>query len=190
MSKKSFIIFTSNYDILKKLTNEQMGVLFHKVFCYELKQDYEINDATVQMAFEFIKINLDINNEKYENIVKRNRENGALGGRPRNNPKNPLGNLETQNNPKNLKDDNKDDNKDKGDNDNKDDNKSLISSPPPISSIIAYGYELGVANKYCEDFFNYYKDNDWKNKEGKDISKTWKSVFKRWAIKDKKIKEG
>lgn len=43
---------------------------------------------------------------KYENVVERNRQNGKSGGRPKKpttTQENPLGILETQDNPKNLK---------------------------------------------------------------------------------------
>lgn len=43
---------------------------------------------------------------KYENVVERNRQNGKSGGRPKKpttTQENPLGYLETQDNPKNLK---------------------------------------------------------------------------------------
>ena len=53
---------------------------------------------------------------KYENVVERNRENGKSGGRPKKptvTQENPLGFLETHDNPKNLKEKEKDIDKEK-----------------------------------------------------------------------------
>ena len=55
------------------------------------------------LAFNFARTELDKDAEKYEKICERNRNNGKMGGRP----KNPVGYLETQENPKNPSEPNK-----------------------------------------------------------------------------------
>lgn len=64
-------------------------------------------DGITQMAFSFIRSQMDRDNEKYESRVAANRENGKKGGRPKKpkgneeNPKNPTVLEETEQNPKN-----------------------------------------------------------------------------------------
>lgn len=64
-------------------------------------------DGITQMAFSFIRSQMDRDNEKYESRVAANRENGKKGGRPKKpkgneeNPKNPTVLEETERNPKN-----------------------------------------------------------------------------------------
>jgi hypothetical protein len=68
------------------------------------------------LGFTMIKPFLDANIEKYNAVVERNRANGSKGGRPRKTQEtkeNPVGFLETQQNPKKPK---------KADNDNDNDN--------------------------------------------------------------------
>ena len=48
-------------------------------------------DPAVRMAFRFIRTALDENRVKYEARARKNRENGLLGGRPRN----PVGSWES-----------------------------------------------------------------------------------------------
>jgi hypothetical protein len=60
----------------------------------------------LEIAFEPIKLQLKRDLKKYESIVDRNKKNGLKGGRPHKtqiNPKNPVGYLETKENPKKPK---------------------------------------------------------------------------------------
>ncbi len=74
-----------------------------------------------KMAFNFIKNDIDRASEKYDKTIERNRNNGKKGGRPKKienqlitktqeNPKNPVGLLETQQNPNEDEYDDEDDN--------------------------------------------------------------------------------
>ena len=64
-------------------------------------------DGITQMAFSFIRSQMDRDSEKYESRVTANRENGKKGGRPKKpkgneeNPKNPLVYSKTEENPEN-----------------------------------------------------------------------------------------
>lgn len=78
------------------LTLQQKGKLLDAIFEYSEKNKETKLEPVVKMAFNFIKEDIDINQEKYEARVKRNRENGQKGGRPRKKK-------ETQRNPKNPK---------------------------------------------------------------------------------------
>jgi hypothetical protein len=116
--KDTIILYTAYLDKLKALTDEQFGRLIRIILRYQQGEEIgEIDDLTVSLAFDVIRFDIDRNNEKYANIVSRNRLNGQKGGRPKN-PKNPLGYLETQTNPaKPKKADNDNDNEHDNDND-------------------------------------------------------------------------
>ena len=84
-------------DSLKKqLTIEQKGLLFQGILEFEngVEPDFGGN-IQVETAFEYlVRFDLEENNKKYDDVVERNRANGAKGGRPRkndnpNNPENP-----------------------------------------------------------------------------------------------------
>jgi hypothetical protein len=66
----------------------------------------------VSGIFMAIKRDFIIQSENYEKKKEANRRNGKLGGRP-SNPKNPVGYLETQHNPQNLKEKDRDIDKEK-----------------------------------------------------------------------------
>jgi transposase-like protein len=97
--KKSFIIYTDSRGMVNKLSNERAGILFKTLFSYCDDENPICDDEVIDMAFEHFKNILKRDLKKYENIVERNRNNGKNGGRP----KNPVGNLETEINPKEPK---------------------------------------------------------------------------------------
>jgi len=116
--KKSFIIYTDSRVMVNKLSNERAGILFKTLFSYCDDENPICDDEVIDMAFEHFKNILKRDLKKYENIVERNRNNGKNGGRP----KNPVGNLETEENPKEPK---------KADNDNDSDN-DIKNNPTSI----------------------------------------------------------
>lgn len=105
--KKSFILYQDYEQHIALLTDEQAGKLLKAIFLFNKGRDPDL-DPVVQMAFSFIKSNLERDNEKYKSIIERNKNNGLKGGRPKisetqRNPNNPVGFLETQNNPEEPK---------------------------------------------------------------------------------------
>lgn len=81
MKKDSFILYKSFYEPLKMLSDKQLGKLFKAIFEYQISGNTEV-DSDIQMAFAFIKNQLDIDYGKYEEKVKKNSDNGRKGGRP------------------------------------------------------------------------------------------------------------
>ena len=101
----NFMVDTALKDCVNILSDTRAGKLFKLLFEYAENQDIDQNqlDSAVRLAFNAFKPGIDKGRKKYLSVIKRNRENGKRGGRPKktqNNPKNPMGNLETQNNPK------------------------------------------------------------------------------------------
>lgn len=82
-TKKSFVLFNDLSDPVQSLSNEEAGKLFKAIFEYQNGGiEQELSGAS-EMAFTFIKQQLDRNHERYELICERNRRNGAKGGRPK-----------------------------------------------------------------------------------------------------------
>lgn len=120
MAKNSFVIYYNYRETLEDLTDEQVGQLFRAIFDYEIDRTEPKFSGVLNVAFKFIKKDLDINLTKYENICNRNRKNGQNGGAP-------VGNQNARKQPKQPK---QPDNDNVYDNDNEDDydNEYILES--------------------------------------------------------------
>ena len=96
--KKSFILYCDYIHTFSQLPDEFAGKLIKHVLEYVNDMNPESDDWMLNATFEPIKRQLKRDLKKYEKIQERNRANGALGGRPKKNPENPVG---LSNNPKN-----------------------------------------------------------------------------------------
>jgi hypothetical protein len=103
--KPSFILHKDSLSILDELNDEQAGMLFKAIYHYQVNGvlppdlDFVMRIAISPFVNQFVR-----DENKYENISERNKENGKKGGRPKKtqvNPNNPVGLLGTQDNPKN-----------------------------------------------------------------------------------------
>lgn len=122
---KSFIIHIDSLEILESLNNEQAGKLFKAIKKYQEDQTIIEEDQLIKIALIPFVSQFKRDKEKYDNICKRNRENGKNGGRPKT-QENPVGYLETQENPKNLKNKSSNKSKSKSDSNSDSDNKLII----------------------------------------------------------------
>ena len=177
--KKSFLIYIDNLNVLDDLTDEEAGKLFKAIKLYQLEKKIELK-GLLRAVFIPFKTIFDKNEEQYQNVCKRNRENGSKGGRPKTqeNPKNPVGFLETQENPKNLD----------NDNDNDNDNDILINN----NNIPTKEEILNYTNSLCkkidvENFIAYYEASGWCDKNGLPIN--WKQKAITWANRYKEPEE-
>jgi len=100
--KKSFILFVDSLGILEEMTDEQAGKFIKIIYQYQKTGSSDCDDFDTKMAVFSLIQQFKRDDEKYQNICNRNRVNGLKGGRPKN-PKNPMGNLETQKNPEEPK---------------------------------------------------------------------------------------
>lgn len=111
MQKETFIIKTKYKSVISKLSDKQAGILFKMLFEYvENGVIAGSTDDRVDMAFDFIKIDLDAFNNAYKKRVEASRNNGKkgavygkLGGRPKT-PKTPNTVLKTPKTPDNDND--------------------------------------------------------------------------------------
>ena len=71
----SFILYTSDYQLIEGLTDEQLGQLTRALFIYARGGEVINLEPVVRMAFVFIKDKIDRNQQKYQKKCERNREN-------------------------------------------------------------------------------------------------------------------
>ena len=88
--KKSFLLYCDQIGLFEQLPDEQAGKLIKLIFSYVNDQNPVMDDLLLKVAFEPIKLQLKRDLSNWNNIVERNRINGAKGGRPPK-PKEPTG---------------------------------------------------------------------------------------------------
>lgn len=71
----SFILYTSDYQLIEGLTDEQLGQLTRALFVYARDGEVINLEPVLRMAFVFIKDKIDRNQQKYQKKCERNREN-------------------------------------------------------------------------------------------------------------------
>ena len=81
--RDSFVMYTANIDQILLLNMEQRGNLFTAIMLYAADKELPQMDGMTQMAFSFIKAQLDRDNQKYQKMIESRREAGKLGGRPK-----------------------------------------------------------------------------------------------------------
>lgn len=107
-NKKSFLLYCDVIHTIKHLSDEKAGKLFKHILSYVNDENPVSDDIILNIAFEPIKQQLKRDLQVYNNIVERNKTNGAKGGRPK---------KETQKTQKNPKEPKKPDNDNDNDND-------------------------------------------------------------------------
>lgn len=115
--KKTILIYQEWENHFDLLSDEEKGQLIMALFAYNRGEDIPLN-GMANMAFSFMKAQMDRDLEQYQKICERNRDNGKKGGRPKTteNPKKPSGFSENPNKPKKPdkdKDKDKEEDKDK-----------------------------------------------------------------------------
>lgn len=81
--KESFILYTEYAKHMGLLDMEQRGVLLTAIMNYQTGEELPEMDGGTAMAFSFIKEQLDRDNAKYEETLKKRSDAGKQGGRPK-----------------------------------------------------------------------------------------------------------
>lgn len=80
--KDNFLLKKSQQEIFNELSNEEAGKLIKGIFQYANTEESGL-DGYLKIIFIPIKNEIDKNEKRYEEVCKKNRENGRLGGRPK-----------------------------------------------------------------------------------------------------------
>lgn len=176
MGKESFLIYKSFYKPISRLSDKQLGRLFRAIFQYQLGEVVTI-EGDIEMAFEFFKSQFELDENKYQSIVERNRENGrkaAIKKEKKDEPKQPNGGEWVPNNPVAADNDNDKDNDIKEKESKK---KNVRFSPPTIEEVKQFIAEKGYSVN-AESFFSYYESNGWM--VGRNKMKKWQAAVAKW----------
>ena len=67
MKKDSVILYAAQYNALRRLTDEEMGFLFHQIFRWLNDEETEAGDwsSALFLAFQFLTLQITIDSEKY-----------------------------------------------------------------------------------------------------------------------------
>lgn len=86
--KKSFVMYTEHYDLVRDLSNPEKGWLFDAICLHAMGSDVHGTPPSGEalMAFKFISKQMDRDCDKYEKFLEKQRDNGKKGGRPKLNP--------------------------------------------------------------------------------------------------------
>ena len=76
--KESFILYNSFYEPIKALKNEQLGKLLRAIFNYTINGEITQDDDII-VAFMFIKNQIDIDTEKWQDEKEKRSEAGKKG---------------------------------------------------------------------------------------------------------------
>ena len=166
--KDSFILYTEQKAVFDKLSNEQAGKLIKAIYEYVATDTMPALDDVLDLVMTPIKISLDKNNKKYQNVVERNRENGMKGGRPKK-PKEPNG---FSNNPTKPK---KADNEYDNDNEYDDDIKDIY---PPSEDESSSGDIVKASKKHKYGEYKHVLLKDEELQALKESYPNWEALIK------------
>lgn len=179
--RNSFIFFFSWAKVLNRCTKEVRLEVYDSVVRYAESGTLPELKPMAQMAFEFIKEDIDRNNEKYDTTIESRREAGKKGAETRwqNIAKMANANFANSKNGKNGYNVNVNDN----------DNVSLLMRENNITQKERenFLYHLLVKRNLLnpaaelERFINHYSKTGWKDKNGNDIVDRL-SALKAWQI--------
>lgn len=93
MERNSFIFYKGWREAIKDLPDDVRLEIYESIIEYATTGNLQGLKPMANIAFNFIKIDIDRDTEKYRSIVERNKNNGSKGGRPKsenpNKPKEP-----------------------------------------------------------------------------------------------------
>ena len=182
-AKNSFVVFTDWAKPMRNLPLDDVGRLFLAMVDYtESGEVPEIESPSAAMAFEFIRLRLDDNRQKWEEVRRKRSRAGKLGAAATNGKT-----QQTAANPANA-----------------DSDETLSANPavpvpvpvpvnfigaeppqqkrfipPTVEKVAAYCREIG-AGIDPNAFVDYYSANGWVQGKGKPI-KDWRAAVRNWA---------
>ena len=185
MARNAFIswwkMFVRLESVFENAPDDCAGKALKASFVYARTGEVPELDPVSLILFSAIRPSIDDSAETFENISKRNRENGKNGGRP---PKKSSTHelAETQNNPENPNNPEKAEVRSKKIEDNRVRRTATPSSarakPPTEDETIEFFTANGSSAQKAKSYFDYYTANGWK--VGKNSMKDWKAAARNW----------
>ena len=176
--KESFVLYTEQKEIIENLSDADAGKLIKGIFQYVSGENPQF-DSLLKLAFIPIRQQLDRNAQKYADIKEKRSIAGAKGAKQK------MANLANANFAKrDLA--NQAVNVNVNDNVNVNVNNNEKIKIPTKEEIEKYCKERNN-NIDIEQFYLYYSDRDWKNKDGKLVN--WKLCVITWEKNDKKYNQ-
>ena len=152
MERNSFIFYKGWREAIKDLPDDVRLEIYESIIEYATTGNLRGLKPMANIAFNFIKIDIDRDTEKYMSIVERNKSNGSKGGRPKSeNPKEPKEPTKPTGLFGNPKEPTKTDNDNEYDNDYVDDNDSHLIIYVVISCMAGMFF-----NVVGEPIFGYF----------------------------------
>lgn len=192
MVRNAFIswwkMFVRLESVFENAPDDCAGKALKASFVYARTGEVPELDQVSLILFSAIRPSIDDSAETFENISKRNRENGKNGGRP---PKKSSTHelAETQNNPENPNNPEKTEDRSKKkevrsekieDRERKADKPPRARFQPPTEAeAIAYFAEQGSSEKEAKSYIDYYTAKGWKIGENAQM-KNWKAAARNW----------
>lgn len=185
--KASFVLYTDYLARLEKMNMEQRGTLFTALLCYVAGVDIPQMDDRTDMAFDFIKSQVDRDMQSYEKTIEAKRRAGKLGGLAKQaNATCVVADVSTvKQSLSNVADNvtvNVNDTVTEKDRESK---KRTKFVPPTLENVSGYCREKGYSID-AERFINFYESKGWM--VGKNNMRDWKAAVRNWAKEDKKPK--
>lgn len=97
--KDNFLLKKSQQKVFDELSDIDAGKLIKGIYSYVNTGNSKL-EGYLKIVFIPIQEEIDKNEERYEKVCEKNRENGKLGGRPKKSEKNPLVSKKSGGNPK------------------------------------------------------------------------------------------
>lgn len=80
MDKRSFIIYEQWAALICGLPTDKAGELIKAICSYKIDAEYTLQDETVKAVFNMIKMQLDADANKYQEVCRKRAESGRKGG--------------------------------------------------------------------------------------------------------------
>lgn len=191
--KNSFVLYTEFYEVMKDLTDAQIGKLHRAIYIYQLEGKVIDLDPALAMAFKFVKVQLDKNQLKWEE--QKNKRSDA-GKKHKGNQYTKMEQMEQvfqngtngTNGTDNVNVDvNVDVNGNVDVNNKKEKDKKEKVAEPPHTKFIKptkeeltnFAKENNLRTDIMDKFLDYYEANGWK--VGRNPMKNWKASYRNWC---------
>lgn len=80
--RESFVMYTRNLKVAMRLSDAQLGQMVRAIYAKASDQAAPALDPVTDILFGVISEQMDVDADRYEQVVQKRKEGGKLGGRP------------------------------------------------------------------------------------------------------------